>query len=174
MKKPKLTALKGGKSDGPGAPGNPEDEEKDRDMHEFCNNVTADILARTLWGEARGEGTAGMQAVANVVLNRVRIAQERGKFWWGNTIIEVCQKPYQFSCWNRSDPSFRKLQAVDEKNLYFATALRLARRAMAGALEDLTDGATHYHADYVEPYWVRGQTPVKTIGRHIFYKLIEG
>lgn len=179
MKPPKLTPLNGGKSGGSGTPHNPPQnapgDDKDRDMHEFYNTVAADILARTLWGEARGEGTAGMQAVANVVQNRVRIAQERGgKFWWGSSIIEVCQKPYQFSCWNRSDPSFRKLQAVDEKNLYFATALRIARRAVAGALEDLTEGATHYHADYVEPYWARGQTPVKTIGHHIFYKLIEG
>ena len=172
MKKPTLTPLNGGRSEGPRSPAEPDD--KDRDMHEFYNNIAADTLARTLWGEARGEGTAGMQAVANVVLNRVEIARKKGKFWWGNSIIEVCHKPYQFSCWNRSDPSFRKLQAVDEKNLYFVTALRIARRALAGALEDVTNGATHYHADYVEPYWARGQTPIKTIGRHIFYKLVEG
>lgn len=172
MKKPKLTALNGGKSGGPGTPEANESEE--REAREFFNAMQADTLARTLWGEARGEGSAGMQAVANVVQNRVRIAQARGKFWWGNTIIEVCQKPYQFSCWNRSDPSFRKLQAVEETNLYFATALRIARRALIGALEDITDGATHYHADYVEPYWARGKPPIKVIGRHIFYKLIEG
>ena len=31
-----------------------------------------DILARTLYGEARGEGTEGMEAVANVIMNRYR------------------------------------------------------------------------------------------------------
>ena len=29
-----------------------------------------DIVARTIWGEARGEGATGMQAVANVIINR--------------------------------------------------------------------------------------------------------
>ena len=31
---------------------------------------TNDVLARTLWAEARGEGQAGMEAVACVILNR--------------------------------------------------------------------------------------------------------
>ena len=30
-----------------------------------------DYMARTAWGEARGEGTTGMQAVINVIMNRV-------------------------------------------------------------------------------------------------------
>lgn len=34
-------------------------------------------------------------------------------------------------------------------------------------------GVTYYHADYVSPYWAKGERPVKTIGRHIFYKLVE-
>lgn len=29
-----------------------------------------DVVARTIWGEARGEGANGMQAVANVIMNR--------------------------------------------------------------------------------------------------------
>ena len=173
MKRPKLTPLKGGKSGSTDAPENNQ-EDRDRDMQEFFNRVTVDVLARTLWGEARGEGTEGLQAVANVILNRVKIAESRGKFWWGNTIIQVCQKPYQFSCWNRSDPSFKRLQEVDESNLYFATSIRIARRAVAGVLEDITHGATHYHANYVKPYWAKGQEPVVTIGNHIFYKLVEG
>lgn len=133
-----------------------------------------DVLARTLWGEARGEGTAGMQAVAHVILNRVKVAQSKGKYWWGNNVIQVCQKPYQFSCWNRSDPNFRKLQALTEKDLYFATALRIARRVLAGATgDDPTGSATHYHADSITPYWAVGEKPSAIIGRHIFYKIVE-
>lgn len=139
---------------------------------QFYNDLSVDVLARTLYGEARGEGSIGMQAVANVVLNRVKIAQDKEGFWWGSTIIQVCQKPYQFSCWNRSDPNFRKLQAVDKSDLYFATALRIAQRAVAGTLEDITSGATHYHAKGIEPYWTRNEKPIATIGRHIFYKII--
>ncbi|MEZ5815000.1 MAG: cell wall hydrolase [Alphaproteobacteria bacterium] len=144
------------------------------DAEEFYRHLEIDVLARTLWGEARGEGSAGLEAVAAVVLNRVKVAQNHGgKYWWGANIIQVCQKPYQFSCWNRSDPSFQKLQAVDDKNLYFASALRVARRACLGAFKDPTGGATHYHADYVDPYWAKGEKPTAVIGRHIFYKLAE-
>ena len=97
---------------------------------DILRHKEADILARTIWGEARGEGVEGMKAVANVVLNRVKISKDRGGFWWGNDITSVCKKPFQFSCWNKSDPNFKKLQIVDTKDLYFSTALRIARRAV--------------------------------------------
>ena len=160
IKKPKLTAIKSGST-----------HVNEKTMKEFYDEITADTLARTIWGEGRGEGTQGMQAIANVILNRARIAEKRGSFWWGNNIIQICQKPYQFSCWNRSDPNFRKLQATDEKNLYFATAKRIASRAIAGALEDITNGATHYHANTLTPYWAYQKTPCKILGNHIFYAL---
>ncbi|MCC6598426.1 MAG: cell wall hydrolase [Alphaproteobacteria bacterium] len=160
MKKPRLIAV-GGK-----------DASANVQAEQFYKTLEVDVLARTLWGEARGEGSAGMQAVACVVLNRACVAEQRGGFWWGGNIIQICQKPYQFSCWNRADPNFRKLQALDKSDLYFATALRIAQRAIAGALEDITKGATHYHARSITPYWARGEQPVAIIGQHLFYKII--
>lgn len=139
----------------------------------FHRALEIDVLARTIWGEARGEGSAGMQAVANVVLNRVAVAKARGKYWWGNSIIQVCQKPYQFSCWNKEDPNYRRLLSVDDADLHFVTAQRIARRAVYGALDDLSCGATHYHAAGVAPEWAKNEKPVAVIGRHIFYKLEE-
>ncbi|MCB1558080.1 MAG: cell wall hydrolase [Alphaproteobacteria bacterium] len=133
--------------------------------------MEVDILARTLWGEARGEGKAGMEAVAMVILNRAEIARAAGGYWWGNSVIEVCRKPYQFSCWNKSDPNMPKLLSVGLDNPYFSTAVRVARRALLGFLSDPTKGATHYHARSVQPYWAKGQKPVAVIGRHIFYRL---
>ncbi|MCB9988651.1 MAG: cell wall hydrolase [Rhodospirillales bacterium] len=132
-----------------------------------------DTLARTIWGEARGEGSAGMEAVAAVIMNRVKVAESKGSYWWGNTVIGVCRKPWQFSCWNASDPNRERLIAVDEKDLYFATALRIARRAVYGVLPDPTGGATHYHAAGLSPSWIKGQRPSGVIGRHIFYQLVE-
>ncbi len=158
-KKPKLTAI--------------DAAVEEKTMSEFYNDITVDVLARTLWGEARGEGTQGMIAVANVILNRVKVAESKGSFWWGNNVIQVCQKPYQFSCWNRSDPNFRKLQSVDESDLYFATALRVAGRAIIGCIDDITEHATHYHAAGITPYWAKGRTPIKIIGRHKFYRLVD-
>ena len=140
---------------------------------EYYRELEIDVLARTIFGEARGEPVEGMEAVANVILNRVRIAQKKGRYWWGNNIIGVCQKPYQFSCWNKSDPSYHRLINVTGKNIHFATSLRIARRAVINALQDRTHGATHYHADYVSPYWAKGEKPTKTIGRHMFYKLVN-
>lgn len=162
MKKPKLIALDSAS------------ESKDKpSMLEFYRSLEIDILARTLWGEARGEGSEGMKAVACVILNRVKIAKDKNGYWWGSNIIQVCQKPYQFSAWNRADPNFRKLQDVDEKDLYFATARRIAARAAHGLLtEDITGGATHYHHKDITPYWARGETPSARIGRHVFYKLV--
>lgn len=144
----------------------------EKTIGQFYNDITVDVLARTIWGEARGEGEPGMNAIACVVLNRVKIAQEHGKYWWGNNIIQVCQKPYQFSCWNRADPNFKKLQTVDDKDLYFATAQRIARRAVAGVLPDITGGATHYHAADSAPYWARGKRPAAIIRHHKFYHII--
>jgi spore germination cell wall hydrolase CwlJ-like protein len=140
----------------------------------YFRSLEIDVLARTIFGEARGEPVEGQEAVASVVLNRVAIAQKRGKYWWGDTVIAVCQKPYQFSCWNRGDPSYRKLVQVDESDRHFALAKNIAAAAVEGRLKDRTKGATHYHADYVSPYWARGETPVRIIGRHLFYALVKG
>lgn len=160
MDKPKLVALPSKKA---GA--------ADALLQEAQREMEVDILARTLWGEARGEGKAGMEAVVMVILNRVEIARKAGGFWWGNSVIEVCRKPYQFSCWNKDDPNMPKLLSVGEDNPYFVTALRVARRALLGFLKDPTKGATHYHARNVQPYWAKGQRPVAVVGRHIFYRL---
>jgi len=138
---------------------------------EFLKDIEIDVLARTLWGEARGEGIDGMQAVASVILNRVEIAKRAGGYWWGNTVIQVCQKPYQFSCWNKQDPNFKKLISVTEDDIQFGTALRVARRAMLGFIKDATNGATHYHTLNIMPHWAQGQKPTARIGHHLFYKI---
>lgn len=130
-----------------------------------------DILARTIWGEARGETLQGKEAVANVIINRLKISRARGKFWWGNTLEEVCQKPFQFSCWNEDDPNYTKILAVTEDDPQFAICLRIARRALNGVLTDHTNGADHYHADHVTPKWAHSRVPAAVIGNHIFYQL---
>ncbi|CAK0739986.1 N-acetylmuramoyl-L-alanine amidase [uncultured Gammaproteobacteria bacterium] len=135
--------------------------------------VAIDTLARTLWGEARGEPVRGIEAVAAVVMNRVARAQARGKFWWGHSVIEVCRKPFQFSCWNASDPNLPKLLAVKPGEPKFDICLRVARRAVAGQLADLTGGATHYHAHTVYPAWASGRAPSAEIGVHLFYNNVE-
>ena len=130
----------------------------------------AEVLARTLYGEARGEGLPGIEAVACVILNRVAFAKARGRYWWGSTVSQVCLKPGQFSCWNANDPNRKKLLAINPRDPASRLCKRIARRAMVGDLRDTTDGATHYHTDAVDPYWARGQVPVAEIGNHLFYR----
>ncbi|MHA1597935.1 MAG: cell wall hydrolase [Alphaproteobacteria bacterium] len=132
-----------------------------------------EILARTLYGEARGETVRGKEAVAAVIVNRVHRARQRGGYWWGDTLENVCLKPWQFSCWNEGDPNRAKIEAVTPDNRVFQSCIRIARRAAAGALEDPTNNATHYHGSHANPPWARGQAPSAVIGRHLFYASIE-
>lgn len=133
-----------------------------------------DVLARTLFGEARGESVKGKEAVAAVVMNRVRRARERGgAYWWGATVEQVCLKPWQFSCWNQTDPNRAKIEAVGMDNRVFRTCVRIARRAVAGVIADPTGGATHYHVRDLAPPWSRGRVPAAEIGGHVFFADVE-
>lgn len=136
----------------------------------------ANVLARTMWGEARGEGTEGMRAVAHVILNRTA-----RQTYFGKTVAEVCRKPWHFSCWNLNDPNLRRLLAVDVSDAQFREALDIAAALLADARglvrrdEDPTDGATHYHARALFPLpgWAVGHTPCARIGNHVFYNDIR-
>ena len=115
----------------------------------------------------------GKEAVAAVVMNRVRRARQRGGYWWGATPVAVCRKPWQFSCWNATDPNRWKMLAAGSDDPVFKICLRIARRALAGTLKDPTGGATHYHAKNVLPPWARNRKPSAEIGGHIFYNDVE-
>jgi hypothetical protein len=132
-----------------------------------------DTLARTLWGEARGEKRAGRVAVAWVVLNRVR-AQKKA---YGLTIEAVCLKPKQFSCWNANDPNLPKLKKVTSTDAVFAECLAIASDAVMNRLTppDPTHGAKHYHTDPIPkpPKWSMGKVPSARIGRHVFFNDID-
>lgn len=141
-------------------------------MTEILTDI--DILARTIWGEARGQGRKGMRAVAHVVINRVRLARVRGGMWWGDDVVSVCQKPYQFSCWNKNDPNREKLLAVTNKNATFRQCLAIADAVLGGVdTDDPTYGATHYHRYDIAPIWSRGITPITRIRDHLFFDLSD-
>lgn len=126
-----------------------------------------DVMARTAWGEARGEGKEGMQAVLNVIMNRVK----RGG-WYGLTPAEVCQKPAQFSVWNKSDLNYGQMLAVTDADSNFALAKTLAAQAYHGLLPDITNGATNYLALKSlssVPSWASKMQQVASIGNHTFY-----
>ncbi|MCG8683468.1 MAG: cell wall hydrolase [Desulfobacterales bacterium] len=127
-----------------------------------------DTLARTLWGEARGDGEIGMQAVANVVLNRLKRPAR-----FQATVGRVCRQHKQFSCWNERDPNRTKLESVDSRNAAFTMALDVARRAIRDQLPDITSGADHYHHHTISADWSIGHTPCARIGDHVFFNDIS-
>lgn len=131
------------------------------------------MLARTVWGEARGEGLLGMAAVAWVVVNRVVAARkDRAKFfWWGDTVQRVCLAPAQFSCWLATDPNLEKLKAAHLGQGSFQRALAMSCLVVAGDVADPTNAATHYYADSIPaPSWTSGMAPRAYIGAHYFFR----
>lgn len=133
------------------------------------------ILARTLWGEARGEGIAGMIAVGWTIRNRVEMdLHNDGKpDWWGEGYAGVCLAPYQFSCWNRSDPNYPFLignQPIPAAQ--FALARQAASLVIAGDQPDPTGGATHYYASTLPkaPAWAAQARQTLRLGHHLFFR----
>ena len=126
------------------------------------------VMARTVFGEARGEPHDGRMAVAHVILNRARAGG-----WWGHGISEVCLKRWQFSCWNPGDPSRARLFQVELDDRDLLGCARACIEALSG-VPDPTAGATHYHALKLPtpPRWARGRVPDLVIGRHAFFRNI--
>ena len=63
------------------------------------------------------------------------------------------------------------MRTVDESDGQFRQCLQIAGEVMTGDLADPTGGADHYHRDDVRPAWAVGRKPIRTIGRHMFYRL---
>lgn len=132
-----------------------------------------DTLARTIYGEARGEPFKGMVGVAWVVRNRVEADLHRdGKpDWWGETVTEVCRKKWQFTCWI---DQYKKIAEVPETDPIFMRCKAAALLVLSGSLNDPTGGSTHYYASYIQaPKWAQGKEPTAVIGRHRFYAGVE-
>jgi len=130
-----------------------------------------DVLARTLWGEARGESLAGMVAVAWTIRNRVN--DGKAKSWWGEGYAGVCLKPYQFSCWNKNDPNFPFLSGAKPIPVAeMAKAVMVATAVMDGAYPDPTGGATHYYATTMPkpPAWEAKAKQMLKLAHHVFFK----
>ena len=126
------------------------------------------VAARTAWGEARGEGTSGMQAVLCAGMNRTKRPA-----WWGRDICSVFLHPWQFSCWNTTDPNRVKLLEVTDNDPQFQQALRLAHWLNLGCLSDTTKGADSYYDTRLPhaPAWASQKFYCCTIGHHAFYRV---
>lgn len=125
-----------------------------------------DTMARTIWGEARGEPLEGKIGVAWVIKNR---ADNPG--WWGDSLFSVCKTPFQFSCWNQNDPNRSKVICVHPQDEMFRECLMVAAAVVTRNYPDPTHGANHYCVKNLNPPWSVGKEPVAFLGNHKFYRL---
>lgn len=121
-------------------------------------------LTEAIYYEGALEPESGQRAIAQVVLNRVRHPAYPdsvcGVVFEGQHRSTGCQ--FTFTCdGSRSQPPVPSL---------WARANRVAKAALGGAVEPEVGLSTHYHADYVTPYWSASLDPSGQIGRHMFYR----
>jgi len=108
------------------------------------------LLAMLVWGEGRGEPTAGRAAIAHVPLTRVQVRVASGKvpsYSLAQTILRnVNKRVYQFSCFNPSDPNREKLlHPIEAEGLgLWAACWTTAIEAIQGRSANPAPGATHY------------------------------
>lgn len=121
-------------------------------------------LTEAIYYEGATEPELGQRAIAQVVLNRVRHPawpdNVCGVVYQGQERSTGCQ--FTFTC----DGSRARAPMAS----LWARANRIAKAALGGAVASEVGLATHYHADYVMPYWSPTLDPAGQIGRHIFYR----
>lgn len=121
-------------------------------------------LTQAVYYEAALEPRPGQEAVAQVVLNRVRDPNFPntvcGVVFQGAERITGCQ--FSFTCDG----------ALSQAPVAWAwkRAEDVARRALDGHVAQRVGTATHYHADYVFPWWAPSLGKIDQIGAHIFYR----
>jgi len=146
-------------------------------MDEFTR-VQSYCLAENVYHEARNQPLAGQLAVISVTINRVNdkrfpdticgVVKEgpHRPSWKGTGEMIPVRNRCQFSwyCDGKSDK-------IHNKEL-FSDILLLTESVVSGSIKimDITEGATHYHADYVMPAWAETKTKTIEIEDHIFYR----
>ena len=123
-------------------------------------------LSRTIYWEARGSETAAMEAVANVVMNRVAHKS------FPNSVCEVVKQGQergacQFSWWCDGRPD----DAEEDKS--YTIAKEIARKTLNRQVKDITAGALYFHHRRVTPSWSKEYIKTVEIDKFIFYKPVS-
>ena len=123
----------------------------------------ADCLAAAVLYEA-GDSADDQRPVAQVILNRARHpafpASICGVVFQGSERRTGCQ--FTFTC----DGALRRRYSDGA----FSRARGVAIDAMNGAVDPRIGLATHYHTDWVRPYWSSSLDKLAQIGTHLFFR----
>ena len=126
-----------------------------------------ECIALNIYYETRAVSLADAMGVTDVVLNRVSSVH------YPNTPCDVIHEGYvpgkrtcQFSwyCDGKSDKP--RNSSAWERSRKLARDMYIHRQYIG-----ITEGATHYHATYVRPYWAPTLDRITRIGSHIFYRM---
>ena len=127
-------------------------------------------LALNVYYEARSQSVVEQIAVAQVVINRVnddrypntvcKVVKQGEKNHDGSMKKDRCQ--FSWYCDGATDKPYNKES--------WELALSVAKSVYEGKTTDLTEGATHYHAISVNPFWAKTLKRVTRIGKHIYYR----
>ncbi|CAN7466699.1 cell wall hydrolase [Phenylobacterium sp. LjRoot225] len=127
-----------------------------------------DCMTAAIYYEAGYESADGQRAVAQVVLNRLRNPlfpkTVCGVVFQGSDRSTGCQ--FTFTC----DGALARKPAEDA----WERARKVAVAALNGYVMKKVGNATHYHANYVAPYWSPSLVKVGVVGQHIFYRWTGG
>ncbi len=123
-----------------------------------------DCLTAAIYYEAATEPTDGQRAVAQVILNRVRHPAYPSSVC--GVVFEGARRPtgcqFSFAC----DGSLRRAPMQS----YWDRAKSVAAAALNGYVYSPVGWSTHYHANYVMPYWAPTLVKSANVGLHIFYR----
>lgn len=130
-------------------------------------------MAKTVFGEVRGEAEATRRAVAWVIRNRARDPAHR----FGQSVWEVVTRPRQFSCWNRGDPNretiLHPMGSRPERKAWLECVWVSWQVLSASEGDNPIPGVYHYHDTSIPaPPWTRGLEPLSVPGvtRLRFYR----
>ena len=127
-----------------------------------------DCMTAAIYYEAGFESLEGQRAVAQVVINRLRNPlfpkTVCGVVFQGAERVTGCQ--FTFTC----DGALARKPAEEA----WERARKVAVAALDGYVMKKVGNATHYHADYVAPYWSPTLVKVAVVGQHIFYRWTGG
>ena len=159
------------------------------DIKQMVKPEELECLALNIYREANNQSIAGQIAVGRVVMNRVL-----DRRYPADTCAVIYEGPIRESWKTKKDPNLPDDQRVyypkrdqcqfswycdgkkdevinKENNRAWATAENIAFQILAfDKWKDVLEGATHYHADYVDPKWNKTMQKIVTIDNHIFYK----
>jgi len=129
-------------------------------------------LALNVYHEAKNQSLAGQIAVAEVVMNRVDdprypnnvcdVVKQGLTYKWKPSVPIRNQCQFSWYCDGKSDVAKEK-DAWEE-------SISVAKGVYYGYLDAYLEGATHYHAYYVNPSWAETKTYITRIDDHIFYR----